>query len=169
MKFSSYSSWIFIAFISVISSWASIEKSKYPSSTCTRDYSHSGHLKKPRKGSSKLSRKNSLVKSSIKKQAAESQDRVYGIKSYSNDISMKELLKRCSPNHVEEKDYPDRSNMKKKGLLPPAKSTKASRMYVESIHPPPNEFDCKSPFKLRKFLRVESKVKSIFRQSSEVK
>ena len=94
-----------------------------------------------------------------------SQDRVYGIKSCANDISMKELLRRCSPDHMEEKDYPDRSKMKKKGQLPPAKSTKASRMYVASIldHPEdPGKMKMKSEFKMKRFLKIESKVKNIF-------
>jgi len=171
--------------IKVISSWAHVVepsklKSKCPSSSTThRETARKGQGKDPRKASAQSSLKKSTLKSSANIRELEtdrvfqqdlckdswtpSLDRVYGIKSFANDMSMKELLKRCSPDHVEEKDYPDRSNMKKKGQLPPAKSTKASRMYVEAIHPPEN-LENKSQFKMQKFLKIESKVKNLFRQ-----
>jgi hypothetical protein len=98
-----------------------------------------------------------------KQDATIPQDRVYGIKTYSNNISMKDLLRRCSPDHMEEKDYPDRSKMKKKGQLPPAKSTKASRMYVASLESENHESH-KPCFKMKKFLKVDSKIKHIFKK-----
>jgi hypothetical protein len=156
-------------------------KSKCPSSSTThRETARKGQGKDPRKASAQSSLTKSTLKSSANIREPEtdrvfqgqelskdswtpSLDCVYGIKSFANDMSMKELLKRCSPDHVDEKDYPDRSNMKKKGQLPPAKSTKASRMYVEAIHPQEN-LENKSQFKMQKFLKIESKVKNLYRQ-----
>lgn len=90
-------------------------------------------------------------------------DKVYGIKNVMNDIPMKELLQ-CPQSNVDEEDYPDRSHMKKKGRLPRAKSTRASRYLVSSIKRASEvDTDDKSSkeFKMKRFLKVESKVKAI--------
>jgi hypothetical protein len=90
-------------------------------------------------------------------------DKLYGIKNVMNNIPMKELLQ-CPQSNVDEADYPDRSHMKKKGRLPTAKSTRASRYLVSSIKKASEvETDDKSKnqFKMRRFLKVESKVKSV--------
>jgi len=92
---------------------------------------------------------------------------VFGIKSIANDVPIEELLK-CVHGNVEESDYPDRSHMQKKGRLPPAKSTNASRLLEASIH---KNYDrpCeekvkeeeKHSFKMKRFLKVESTIKAI--------
>lgn len=95
-------------------------------------------------------------------------DHVYGIKNVANDVPMKELLK-CPQHPLDDNDYPDRSNMKKKGRLPRARSTKASRCLETSIKNASMECsieNIKSPFKMKKFLKVESKVKKIIGGSS---
>ena len=78
---------------------------------------------------------------------------------------MSELL-RCPPSELEEEtDYPDRSNRKEKGRLPPAKSTKSSRLLEAQMAPMSREEEearrVKENFKLNKFRRVESKVKTM--------
>eukprot|EP00586_Coscinodiscus_wailesii_P015493 CAMPEP_0172490302 /NCGR_PEP_ID=MMETSP1066-20121228/20666_1 /TAXON_ID=671091 /ORGANISM="Coscinodiscus wailesii, Strain CCMP2513" /LENGTH=204 /DNA_ID=CAMNT_0013258699 /DNA_START=207 /DNA_END=821 /DNA_ORIENTATION=+ len=87
----------------------------------------------------------------------------FGIKSVANDVPMTQLLRRT--RNDEEVDYPDQSHMKKKGRLPPAKSTKASRLRQELIEPV-SEVEAavakaKAEFKMSKFLKVESKVKAL--------
>jgi len=89
-------------------------------------------------------------------------EHAFGIRSEANDVPMAELL-RCSALDFEETDYPDRSHMQKKGRLPPAKSTKASRL-KEIISPSEEEIAAKRAkenFKLKKFMKVESKVKAM--------
>ena len=92
---------------------------------------------------------------------------VYGIKSFANDATMTELL-RCTGGNTQndqEMDYPDRSRMQKKGRLPPAKSTKSSRLLQEFTKPMSKEcvayIKAKEEFKMKKFMNVKSKVKSI--------
>ena len=92
-------------------------------------------------------------------------DQVFGIKSFENDATMTELL-RCSHTiNCEETDYPDLSGMQKTGRLPPAKSTKSSRLLQESTRPLSKEcvanFRAKEEFKMKRFLNVQSKVKSL--------
>lgn len=87
---------------------------------------------------------------------------VYGIKSLTNDVPIKELLQSVGAD-LEETDYPDTSNMQKTGRLPPAKSTKASRLLESSIKLQPIE-EGKKPvlyFKMSRFLKVDSKVKAM--------
>lgn len=96
-------------------------------------------------------------------QGSNNDDKVYGIKNVMNDIPMKELLQ-CPQSNIDEADYPDRSHMKKKGRLPTAKSTRASRYLVSSIKKA-SEIDTveksNKDFKMKRFLKVESKVKAI--------
>jgi len=85
------------------------------------------------------------------------QDNVAGIKTLTNDVPIKELLLSASED-FKDADYPDLSNLKKKGRLPPAKSTKASRLFEASVNSPVKD---KPEFKMAKFLKVESKVKKM--------
>lgn len=94
---------------------------------------------------------------------------VFGIKSIANDVPIQELLK-CVHGDSEESDYPDRSHMQKKGRLPPAKSTKSSRLLEASIHDSYSSSalekakmskDC---FKMKRFLKVDSTVKAMLQQ-----
>lgn len=86
-----------------------------------------------------------------------SQDDVAGIKTVKNDVPIKDLLSSASED-FKEADYPDLSNLQKKGRLPPAKSTKASRLLEASLNAPVKG---KPEFKMSKFLKVESKVKKM--------
>lgn len=88
---------------------------------------------------------------------------IFGIQTKKNDASMGELL-RCIPSALEEEtDYPDLSGKKRKGRLPPAKATKASRIVAECRQPKSDEDMAKikalEGFKMRKFLNIQSKVK----------
>ena len=88
---------------------------------------------------------------------------VFGIQTKKNDASMHELL-RCIPSELEEEtDYPDLSGKKRKGRLPPANSTKASRIVAECRQPKSDDDMAKikavEGFKMKKFLNVQSKVK----------
>ena len=92
-------------------------------------------------------------------------DRAFGVRTVRNKLPMSELL-RCPPSELEEEtDYPDRSNRKEKGRLPPAKSTKSSRLLEAQMAPMSREEEearrVKENFKLNKFRRVESKVKTM--------
>lgn len=83
----------------------------------------------------------------------------FGIQSKKNKVSMTELL-RCIPAELEEEsDYPDLSGKKRKGRLPPAKSTKSSRLVQQCREPNPAQKSV-DEFKLKKFTRIESKVKA---------
>lgn len=76
---------------------------------------------------------------------------VFGLKSQKNDATMKELFHLFLYNEgEEERDYPDRSGMQKKGRLPPAKSTKSSRLLEEK-----NLFReiKREQFKMKKFVK----------------
>ena len=135
---------------------------------------------KPSKKLSKKQEKNKYqydnddeyISKMIKPQVMEQEDQqqVFGIKSVANDVPMKELLRCCAPAEFEEKDYPDRSNMQKKGRIPPAKSTKASRLLETSITPRHSSEElaaakAKENFKMKKFIQVNSKVKKLIDSS----
>ena len=67
------------------------------------------------------------------------------------------------PSELEgETDYPDLSGKKRKGRLPPAKSTKSSQMLVLCRETPSGEEVAAQKsvdeFKMKKFLNVPSKV-----------
>lgn len=90
--------------------------------------------------------------------------RSFGIQSKKNDVSMTVLL-RCIPAELkEETDYPDLSGKKRKGRLPPAKSTKSSRLVQQCREPPSGEEAARKvsidEFKMKKFLKVKSKVQN---------
>lgn len=87
-------------------------------------------------------------------------DRVFGIKNVENDVSIKDLLK---SDYVEEKDYPNLSQRQKKGRLPPSRLTKASKLLEATIksRSQNKEMHHNEMFKMKKFLRVESKVKAM--------
>lgn len=91
-------------------------------------------------------------------------DRVFGIKNVENDVSIKDLLK---SDHVEEKDYPNLSQRQKKGRLPPSRFTKASKLLEESIkaRSQNKEIHQNDMFKMKKFLKVQSKVKAMLQVS----
>jgi hypothetical protein len=84
---------------------------------------------------------------------------IFGIKSVENDVPIDELIK---SQVVAENDYPDLSQRQKKGRLPPSKMTKASRLLEASIKSG-SQKQIKKPFKMKKFLKVESKVKAMLR------
>lgn len=88
------------------------------------------------------------------------QDTVFGIKNPENDVPIKALLK-CPD--FEEKDYPDLSNRLRKGRLPPSKKTKASKLFEQSIKQGKRDLSKhpKEAFKMKKFLKVDSKVKKM--------
>ncbi len=94
--------------------------------------------------------------------ATEEEPLTFGIQSKKTKVSMTDLL-RCIPSEMdEETDYPDLSGMTRKGRLPPAKSTKASRMLVTCREERPEEevraVKAVEEFKMKKFLNVPSKV-----------
>lgn len=91
-------------------------------------------------------------------------DRVFGIKNVENDVSIKDLLK---SDYFEERDYPNLSQRQKKGRLPPSRLTKASKLLEASIksRSQSNEMHHHEMFKMKKFLRVESKVKAMMQVS----
>ena len=106
-------------------------------------------------------------KSSLRKKSVlpeEKKHQIFGIKSFANDATMTELLRSSHTPHSEETDYPDLSGMQLKGRLPPAKSTKSSRLLQESTKPLSDESmanaKAKEEFKIKRFLKVESKVNS---------
>ncbi len=106
------------------------------------------------------------------KQQQKDGQRVFGIRSIANNVSIQELLKSVHGD-FEESDYPDRSHRPKKGRLPPAKSTNASRLLEASISSSSlsssnkNEEQMKEEqnyFKMKRFLSVESTVRSMLKQ-----
>ena len=107
----------------------------------------------------------------LKQQKKEGQQRVFGIRSIANNVSIQELLKSVHGD-FEESDYPDRSHRPKKGRLPPAKSTNASRLLEASISSSSiknasNEEKVKEEkncFKMKRFLNVDSTVKRMLQQ-----
>jgi len=123
------------------------------------------------KAQREFQKKNPIMKQnpkSISKKCAlpePKKDQIFGIKSFANDATMTELLRCAHTINCEETDYPDLSGMQKTGRLPPAKSTKSSRLLQESTRPLSKESvanaRAKEMFKLKRFLKAESKVKSI--------
>ncbi|KAL7482110.1 hypothetical protein ACHAW6_007808 [Cyclotella cf. meneghiniana] len=88
----------------------------------------------------------------------------FGIQSKKNDVPMRVLLRSMSSELKEESDYPDLSGKKRKGRLPPAKSTKSSRL-VQQCREPPSGGEVAArmsvdEFKMKKFLNVKSKVRA---------
>lgn len=124
----------------------------------------------PKHSNSNQSKKNAEVKSNsndvitsiYQRNLNQQPHHVFGIQSKKNDASMDELL-RCIPSELkEETDYPDLSGKKRKGRIPPAKATKASRSIAECR--PKSDRDVArikavEAFKMKKFLNVQSKVK----------
>lgn len=123
------------------------------------------------KAQREFQKKNPIMKHSPKSIAKKSalpepkKEQVFGIKSFENDATMTELLRCTHTINCEETDYPDLSGMQKTGRLPPAKSTKSSRLLQESTRPLSKESvanaKAKEEFKMKRFLKVESRVKSI--------
>ncbi len=109
----------------------------------------------------------SIMNSNHCNPASSESEHVFGIRSIANDVPIQELLK-CRRGDFEESDYPDRSHMQKKGRLPPAKSTNASRLLEASIqknyNAPYEDKIEKNLFKMKRFLKVESTVKKILQQ-----
>ena len=125
------------------------------------------HVNRSRHLSSSTERKsnaNDVIITSIYQDNLNQQPpQVFGIQTKKNDASMNELL-RCIDSELEEEtDYPDLSGKKRKGRIPPAKPTKASRRVAECRQPKSDEDMAKMKvvegFKMKKFLNVESKVK----------
>lgn len=110
----------------------------------------------------KSSNSNDVITSIYQRNLNQQPHHVFGIQSKKNDASMDELL-RCIPSELkEETDYPDLSGKKRKGRIPPAKATKASRSIAECR--PKSDRDVArikavEAFKMKKFLNVQSKVK----------
>lgn len=95
-------------------------------------------------------------------QVIDTTNQIFGIKSLKNDLPFKELLK--SGGDFQEKDYPNLSKRQKRGCIPPSKVTRASRLLEASIKTGSQQASTKQPkdsFKMKKFLRVESKVKAM--------
>ena len=105
---------------------------------------------------------NDVITSIYQRNVNQQPHQVFGIQTKKNDASMNELL-RCIPSELEEEtDYPDLSGKKRKGRIPPAKATKASRSIAECR--PQSDRDVANikaveAFKMKKFLNVQSKVK----------
>lgn len=85
----------------------------------------------------------------------------FGIQSKKNKVSMTELLRGKLDN--DETDYPNLSSKKRKGRLPPAKATKSSLIVAKCREPPSADEMARrmsiEEFKLKKFLKVQPKVK----------
>ena len=97
------------------------------------------------------------------KQTQQPPQQIFGIQTKKNKVSMTELLRCIASELEEETDYPDLSGKKRKGRLPPAKSTKSSRLVRRCREPPPvaevAAHKSVEGFKMKKFLNVPSKVK----------
>jgi hypothetical protein len=117
-------------------------------------------------------RKSSLESSSVENvnggavNSSDSDGQVFGIKSLKNDLPFKELLQ--NGGDFQEKDYPNLSKRQKRGRIPPLKVTKASQLLEASIKKTSGAAQQggsaeqqKDSFKMKKFLRVESKVKAM--------
>ena len=85
-------------------------------------------------------------------------DKTFGIKSLTNDVSIAELLQGNPDIEGAEEHIP---LVKKKGRLPPAKPTKSSQLLLRSVHNNNVNQQVKEPFKLKKFLNVTSKVDTV--------
>ncbi|KAL7448076.1 hypothetical protein ACHAWC_000332 [Mediolabrus comicus] len=121
------------------------------------------HVNRSRHLSSSTERKsnaNDVIITSIYQDNLNQQPpQVFGIQTKKNDASMNELL-RCIDSELEEEtDYPDLSGKKRKGRIPPAKSTKASRCRQPKSDEDMAKMKVVEGFKMKKFLNVESKVK----------
>ena len=102
---------------------------------------------------------NDVITSIYQRNLNQQPHQVYGIQTKKNDASMDELL-RCIPSELEEEtDYPDLSGKKRKGRIPPAKDTKASRSVAECNLRDIAKINAVDQFKMKKFLDVPSKVK----------
>jgi len=168
--------------ISVVQSWAQSEPSKPPCSmqsfpASNRQALRNGYLtsKSQReyvknfpvmKQNPKQTNKCPKNRDGIEKMCPWPTDdpRSFGIQSKKNDVSMTALL-RCMPAELkEETDYPDLSGKKRKGRLPPAKSTKSSRLVHQCRESPSGEEMARKvsvdEFKMKKFLNVKSKVQT---------
>lgn len=100
---------------------------------------------------------------------------VYGIQSLKNDLPFKELLQSGISGDMQESDYPNLSKRQKRGRIPPSKVTRASRLLEASIktglgdgiqregsgHGVLGSIKKDDAFKMKKFLKVESKVKAM--------
>ncbi|KAL7527159.1 hypothetical protein ACHAXR_001830 [Thalassiosira sp. AJA248-18] len=86
----------------------------------------------------------------------------FGIKSKKNKVSMTELL-RIPTELDDETDYPDLSNKKRKGRLPPAKATKSSLIVAKCRELPSEDEMARrksvKEFKMTKFKNVQPRVK----------
>jgi len=93
---------------------------------------------------------------------------VFGMKNHNTDMPMTQLIKSSSPICAwDDVDYPDVSNMKKKGRLPPAKQTKASQLLKDSMIHAKKDESMVSEWKMKRFVNgIESKVALRLKQSS---
>ena len=171
---------ISVLFLSVVQSWAQSEPSKPPCSMqsfpasnrqalkngCLTSKSQREYVKKfpvmkqnPKQTNKCLKKEDDACPS-----GNADEPRSFGIQSKKNDVSMTVLLK-CIPAELkEETDYPDLSGKKRKGRLPPAKSTKSSRLVQYCRESPTGEEVARKvsvdEFKMKKFLRVKGKVQT---------
>lgn len=122
-------------------------------------------------GSSSNSNNSSTVLPSQRQhqQQQQQQDtRIFGMKNCKTDMPMTQLLKDSSPICAsDETDYPDVSNMKKKGRLPPAKQTKSSQLLKDAVLQASQQGSkTNSEWKMKRFVNgVESKVALRLRES----
>lgn len=86
-----------------------------------------------------------------------SDDRTFGIKSLTNEVSIANLLQ-GNPNVEEAGEYIP--HVKKKGRLPPAKATKSSQL-LQKVRLSRNDLEEKLPFKMKRFLNVAPKVNTV--------
>lgn len=99
--------------------------------------------------------------SSAKKNPApslEEKDEAFGIKSVANEVSIAELLQ-GNPDIEGAGEYIP--VVKKKGRLPPAKPTKSSELMIHKFKSTRAQMSSKTLFKMKKFLKVPSKVDTI--------
>ncbi|KAJ0401500.1 hypothetical protein ATCC90586_001532 [Pythium insidiosum] len=85
-----------------------------------------------------------------------SKDTVYGIKSKQSEDINALVQARFTTFSPETDDYPDLSNMKIKGKLPPPRETKTSILKDARLNPRPKEKDPSELFKMSKFKKVGS-------------
>lgn len=122
-------------------------------------------------GSSSNSNNSSTVLPSQRQQQQQQQQqdtRIFGMKNCKTDMPMTQLLKDSSPICAsDETDYPDVSNMKKKGRLPPAKQTKSSQLLKDAVLQASQQGSkTNSEWKMKRFVNgVESKVALRLRES----
>ena len=88
-----------------------------------------------------------------------SEDRTFGIKSLTNNVSIANLLQ-GNPAIEEAGEYIP--HVQKKGRLPPAKATKSSQLlHKVTLLNTGSEQELKIPFKMKRFLNVAPKVDTI--------